>query len=242
MTSAADNLPWQLDDRADKLGLWTVYHAGPAPRVSIVARNHLIEHYDGLAVRSASAAARRCGRRGRDLADDLLQEARIVLGELVEAFDPYRHPGVPFRMYVSQRLHKRLRSVLADWSFVGRYGLRKGYDAQLVNLGDDAPPPTEATPSEPAQALAERELWEHVQGCLLARCVSPESLTIVRMTWFEGRTSVDVAKALGLHDSRIRQRTPELAKHVAAAIAAAMELDGRCTQIFQNRYNGGIHA
>jgi hypothetical protein len=109
-------------------GLWARYRACTRPEQQEEARWDLVRHYLPLANRAglSYASSTRMWDRPVDQ-DDMVQDLVIVLHELVEAYDPYQHSGVPFHKFAAHRLRLRAGSCAMQYDFVGRGGRAAGF-------------------------------------------------------------------------------------------------------------------
>jgi hypothetical protein len=177
---------WELlDDQADARGLWIDYWHDRDDADKWV----LVEHYRALAQRTGWARAANTGQMDHVLDQhDLSQELMLVLAELVETYDPFQYPGVPFCKFAAPRLAKRVISIQRDDDFVGRFGRKAGCTTAMMSIEGCKQIFVAPTP----------DADEHIYVEQLLSQLDPLNAKFVRLRWVDCLPLEQVAEAMGM--------------------------------------------
>ncbi|HWE97583.1 MAG TPA: sigma factor [Tepidisphaeraceae bacterium] len=167
--------------------LWAAWWLDRAP----ATLQRLVEHYRGLAARTAWQAARSLQMLDRAVDQhDLSQELVIGLQRMVETYDPFTHPGVPFHKYAAGRLTKRIADALRSTDEVGRGARSQGLAPRWVSVETHRH-------ALARQLVAAGASDEHYHNLLLHDVPDPELQRFIRLRWFEQKTCMQTAAAFG---------------------------------------------
>lgn len=176
---------WDAVDRAAE-PLWASWWLERAP----ATLRSLVEHYHGLAARTAWQAARAFKMLDGPVDQhDLTQELVIGLQRMVETYDPFSHPGVPFHKYAAKRLTKRVTDALRATDPVGRRARAQGLAPRWVSV--------ETHRRSLSHQLVAGVSEEQYHNLLLQDVPDPELQRFIRLRWFEQKNCKQTAEAFG---------------------------------------------